>query len=258
MAAALARARVPPPEQDPENGQMSFLEHLEELRARLIRACCAIGVGMLVAFAFIDRIAAFVLAPARAALPPGVQIIYTHPGEGFGFYIEVAMLAGAILAAPAVVYQVWLFIAPGLYTNEKRLVVPFVVLGSAGLVGGAAFGHFVLFPSMMVFFSSFHTAHLVFMPQLDDVFRMYTLTIIGMAVVFQIPTVVFFAARMRVVTAKLLWRNFKYAVLVIFIIAAVATPSTDPWNQLVFAVPMVGLYLASIAIAWAVRPRTND
>jgi sec-independent protein translocase protein TatC len=128
-------------------------------------------------------------------------------------------------------------------------------LASCGLVGGAAFGHYVMFPSMMAFFSSFHTPNLKFMPKLDEVFRMYTITIIGMAIVFQIPTVVFFAARMGVVTARFLWRNVKYAVLIIFIVAAVATPSSDPWNQITFALPMLGLYLLSIAIAWAVAPR---
>lgn len=258
MSAALARQYLPEPEPEediPQAGQMSFLQHLEELRQRILHACWAIAVGMVIAFAFIERIADFVLAPARRVLPEGVDIIYTNPGESFGFYIEVAMLAGIILAAPAVAYQLWLFIAPGLYAKEKRLVVPFVLLASSGLVGGAAFGHYVMFGSMMAFFASFHSPHLRFMPKLDDVFRLYTLTIVGMAIVFQIPTVVFFAARMRVVTARFLWRNIKYAILIIFIVSAVATPSTDPWNQVVFAMPMIGLYLLSIGIAWAVSPR---
>lgn len=262
MSAALAHAYAPEPEQDPDHdlggGRMSFLEHLEELRKRILHACYAIGAGMVVAFAFIERITQFVLAPARRALPPGVDLIYTHPGEGFGFWIEVAMLAGAIFAAPAVVYQVWLFIAPGLYAREKKLVIPFVLLASAGLIGGAAFGHYVLFPSMMAFFSSFHTPQLRFMPKLDDVFRMYVLTIVGMAIVFQIPTVVYFAARMGVVTARFLARNIKYAILITFIVSAVATPSTDPWNQVVFAVPMIGLYIISIAIAWCVQPQSRN
>jgi sec-independent protein translocase protein TatC len=258
MSAALAHAYLPDPDpQDDPKGQMSFLEHLEELRKRILHACYAIAAGMIVAFAFIERITDFVLAPARRALPPGVDIIYTNPGEGFGFWIEVAMLAGTLLAAPAIVYQVWLFIAPGLYAREKKLVVPFVLLASAGMIGGAAFGHYVMYPSMMTFFASFHTPQLRFMPKLDDVFRMYVLTIAGMAIVFQIPTVVYFAARMGVVTARFLWRNLRYAILITFIVSAVATPSTDPWNQVVFALPMIGLYLVSIAIAWAVRPRAT-
>jgi sec-independent protein translocase protein TatC len=261
MSAALAKVYVPPPdEREPErrddhHGTMSFLDHLDELRKRILHACYAIGAGMIVAFFFIDRIAAFVLAPARRALPPGVALVYTRPGEGFGFYIEVAMLAGFVFAAPFVVYQLWLFVAPGLYANERRLVVPFVALGSSGLVGGALFGHYVMFPSMMAFFASFHSRDLVFLPQLDDVFRIYTIVVVGMGVVFQIPTVVFFAARMGVVTARWLWRNVKYAILLIFIAAAVLTPSADPWNQIVFAAPMVALYLVSIGIAWLASPR---
>jgi sec-independent protein translocase protein TatC len=256
MSAALAHAYVPPDEdQDPPGGQMSFLDHLEELRRRILHAVYAIAAGMIVAGAFIERITRFVLAPARRALPPGVDIVYLHPGESFGFYFEVAMLAGVVIAAPAVVYQVWLFIAPGLYAREKRLVIPFVLLATCGLVGGAAFGHYVMFASMMRFLASFHGPDLKFMPRLDDVFRMYTLTIAGMATVFQIPTVVFFAARMGVVTAGFLARHFKYAVLGIFVIAAVVTPSSDPWNQTLFALPMIALYLVSIGIAWAVSPR---
>src|SRR5262249_24205169 len=243
---------------DDDRGQMSFLEHLEELRRRLLHACIAIGVGMVIAFAFIKPIARFVLEPARKALPPGVDIIYLQPGEGFGFYIEVAMLVGTLIAAPAVLYQIWLFIAPGLYAKEKKLVVPFVLLASCGMVGGAAFGHYVMFTSMMKFFASFDGPELKFMPKLDDVFRLYTLTIAGMAIVFQIPTVVFFAARMGVVTAGFLARNIKYAILVIFTVSAFVTPSTDPWDQFVFALPMVALYFISIAIAWAVSPRRAD
>jgi sec-independent protein translocase protein TatC len=257
MSAALARAYTPEP--DPEDdlkGQMSFLDHLEELRKRILHACYAIAIGMVIAFAFIARLTDFVLAPARRALPPGVDIIYVNPGEGFGFWVEVAMLAGALFAAPAIVYQFWLFIAPGLYAREKKMVIPFVLLASAGLIGGAAFGHYVMYPSMMAFFASFHSPQLRFMPRLDDVFRMYVLTIVGMAIVFQIPTVVYFAAKMGVVSARFLWRHIKYAILITFIISAVATPSSDPWNQTVFALPMIGLYLISIGIAWAAAPRT--
>jgi len=258
MSAALAHVYVPPPDHPEDDGRpdgaMSFLDHLEELRRRIVRACLAIGGGMLVAVLFLDRIVAFVLAPAQRALPPDVHLVYTHPGEGFGFKIEVAMLAGAIFAAPLVVYQLWLFIAPALYANEKKLAIPFVLFGSAGAIGGAFFSHYVLFTSMLTFLASFHQpGALLFMPQLDDVWRMYVMMALGMAVVFQIPTVVFFLAKMRVVSARWLWRQFRYAILAIFIIAAAITPSTDPWNQIVFAVPMVALYLLSIVIAWAVN-----
>src|SRR4051812_6288488 len=141
-------------ERDPDNedytifGRASVLDHLEELRKRLVRACMAIAVGMLVAFFFIERIVNFVLAPTRAALPPGSSLIYTQPTEAFSLYIEIAMMAGAILTSPIVVYQLWRFIAPGLRGSDKNLAVPFVALMTVGAIGGAAFGHYIVFPYM--------------------------------------------------------------------------------------------------------------
>src|SRR6266849_7101215 len=136
MSAALAHAYIPPPDDDPNPrlGGMSFLDHLEELRKRLIRSCIAIASGVVVAFFFVDRIVAFVFAPMRKALPPGTTLIYTAPGEAFALYVNIALMAGAILAAPFVMFQVWRFIAPALYSNEKRFAIPFVVMSSAGVL----------------------------------------------------------------------------------------------------------------------------
>jgi sec-independent protein translocase protein TatC len=152
-------------------------------------------------------------------------------------------------------YQVWLFIAPGLYTNEKKFAIPFVFLSTAGFIGGAAFNHYIVFPWMMAFFASFNTPELAFMPRLEDVFDLYTKMLLGMGVVFQMPTIVYFLAKMKLVTARFLVRNIKYAVLIIFIVAAVITPSGDMVTQTIFAAPMVGLYLLSILIAWIVGPK---
>jgi len=237
---------------------MGFLEHLEELRVRIIKSCAAVALGMLIAFVWIDRLVNFVLAPARRMLPAGAHFIYTQPGEAFGLYVEVALLAGALLAAPVVLWQVWQFIAPGLYRREKAFAVPFVALTTGGAVTGAAFNHYVLFPYLIAFFGTFQSSSLLFMPRLEDVFDLYTKMLVGMVVVFQIPTVAFFLARVRLVTAGLLWSNFKYAFLGIFIVAAVLTPTADPWNQAVFAAPMVALYLLSIAIVWAAYPRKTN
>ena len=252
---ALAFQLLPEDDDDERQGAMGFLDHLDELRTRIIRSCVSVAVEMLITFAFIDRIVAFVLAPARRMLPPGTHMVYTQPGEAFGLYVEVAMVAGALLAAPFIMFQVWRFMAPGLYAREKRLAVPFVVLTSTGALAGAAFSHYIFFPSMIAFFGTFHSTDLTFMPRVEDVFDLYTKMLVGMCVVFQIPTLAFFLARMRLVTARFMWRNFQYAFLLIFIIAAVLTPSTDPWNQIVFAAPMVVLYLLSILIVWATRPK---
>lgn len=233
---------------------MGFLDHLDELRKRLIRSCLAIAGGMVVAFAFVDRLGDFVLAPTLKALPDGALII-TRPGEGFAFYLDVALIGGVVLAAPFVMYQVWRFIAPGLYAKEKRFAIPFVVLTTLGAVGGAAFTHYVMFPATFAFFATFHSRLMKFTPRVEDTFELYKMMLLGMVVVFQIPTVVFFLAKMRLVTARFLWRHIKYAILIIFIAAAVLTPSADPWNQTIFAAPMLALYVLSIGIAWAVEPR---
>jgi sec-independent protein translocase protein TatC len=252
-----------PPELDDDEdgaaGKMSFLEHLDELRKRIVQACLGVAVGVLVGFAFINPIVNFILKPTQRVLPAGSRMIYTQPGEAFGLYVQIGLIVGVILAAPWIMYQVWLFIAPGLYANEKKLAVPFVLLSTAGFVGGALFNHYIVFPWMISFFASFNTADLVFLPRLEDVFDLYTKMLIGMGLVFQMPTIVYFLAKMRLVTARFLWRHFKYAILIIFIVAAVITPSGDMITQTIFAAPMVGLYVLSILIAWLVAPkRTID
>jgi len=245
-------------EDEATNGKMGFLEHLDELRTRLIRSCVAIAAGMLVAFAFVDRISDFVLAPTLRMLPAGGSLIMTRPGEGLSFYLDLALIGGVVLAAPFVTYQVWRFIAPGLYGREKRLMIPFIVLTLLGTLSGALFSHYLLFPSMMSFFRTFDSPHMRFMPRVEDTFELYKNVLIGMVAVFQIPTLVFVLARMQLVTARFLRRHIKYAILISFIAAAALTPSPDPWNQAMFAAPMIGLYLISIGIAWIVAPRRQS
>ena len=195
------------------------------------------------------------LAPTLRALPTDTTLIFTRPGELFSFYLDLALIGGIVLAAPFVTYQVWRFIAPGLYAKEKRYAIPFVLLATTGTLGGAAFSHYVLFPAMMGFFQAFALPRIKFVPRVEETFELYKNTLIGMVAVFQIPTLVFFLAKMRLVTARFLWRNIKYAILLIFIAAAALTPSLDPWNQTVFAAPMIVMYLISIGIAWLVRPK---
>jgi sec-independent protein translocase protein TatC len=254
MAATLHRLPGDDEDEDPREARMGFLEHLDELRKRIIRAGIAVGVGMAIAFAFYERLGDFVLRPIIASLPAGSALVYLKPGEGFSFYLNVSLIGGLLLAAPFVMYQVWGFIAPGLYANEKKLVLPFVTLNSLGSIGGAAFSHYVLFPALMAFYGGFSSPRMRFMPGVEESVDLYLKMMLGMVVVFQIPTVVFFLAKMKLVTGRFLWRNFQYAILLIFIIAAVLTPSTDPWNQIVFAAPMIGLYVLSIGIAWLVAP----
>ncbi len=256
--AAFPAFQLPTEDSDGRLFRISVLEQLEQFRKRLIRSAIAVLVGMLVAFTFIQRIVTFVLAPARSMLPAGSRLIYTEPIEAFSLYIDIALIAGAVLASPYVLYQFWLLIAPALYSRQKRFAIPFVALTSVGAVAGAAFSHYIVFPYMIRFFGTFSSADVAFLPRAENTFDLYVKMLLGMIVVFQIPTVVFFLAKMRLVTARFLWRNTKYAILIIFIVSAVVTPSSDPWNQTIFAAPMIALYLLSIGIAWIVTPRRTE
>jgi sec-independent protein translocase protein TatC len=243
--------------EDPEHPsrfQFSVLEQLEHVRKRIINSAIAVAVGVVVAFAVINPIVNFVFKPIRSVLPPGSKLIYTVPGEAFSVYVTIALMAGVVFAAPFIMYQVWRLIAPALYLKEKRFAVWFIVMTTAGFLGGAAFNHYVAFKMLMVFFAQFNSSTLAFMPRLDDVLDMYTRMLLVLGIVFQMPTLVFFLAKMGLVTARFLRQQFKYAFLLIFIIAAVVTPSGDPYNQTILALPMVGLYLLSILIAWIFGP----
>ena len=245
-----------PPEADDElAGRMSFLEHLDELRRRLVISAAALFAGFVVAFAFIGRIFEFIMRPLQQVLPDGGKLVYTEPAEAFLLYMKVAALVGLFLATPVVLLQVWLFVAPGLYANEKRFAIPFVVLATFFFVSGAAFSHFLVFPWAWKFFASFTTDYMLFLPKIASVFSLYVKMLLAMGLVFQLPTVVFFLARVGVVTPRLLARHFKYAVLVIFVVAAVITPGPDIVSQALVAGPMILLYGISIGIAWIFKKR---
>ena len=245
-------------------GDVSILDRLDDFRKRIVRALLAVAGGALVGFVLIDRIVGFVLGPTRRALPVGAKIIYTEPGEAFGLYIQIALIAGVVFAMPFIMHQLWRLIAPIVPPGARRFAIPFVGFTTVGFVAGAAFTHYIAFPYMMAFFASFNTPDLLFMPRLDDVFDLYTKMVLGMAIVFQMPTVVFFLAKLGLITAGFLWRSFQYAFLLIFIAAAVITPTGDMVTQTIFAAPMVALYLLSIGIAWVfgrvtpVQPMNRD
>ncbi len=231
-------------------GDISILDHLDNLRRRLVRSAVAAAVGVLVGFTLINRIVDFILAPTRQSLPSGTQLIYTEPGEAFGLYIQVALIVGVVIALPYIMFQFWRLIAPIVPASARRFTIPFVFFTTLGFLCGLAFTHFIAFPYMMAFFASFNTPDLRFMPKLDDVFSLYTKMLLAMGAIFQMPTVVFFLAKAGLVSARLLWRWFRYAFFLIFVIAAVITPTGDMVTQTIFAAPMVGLYALSIVIAW--------
>jgi len=240
-------------------GGKTLLEHLDEIRKRLVYAAIALALGVLIGFAFINRVFDFLMRPTRQVLPAGSGLVYTDPGEAFSLYIEIALLLGLVIAMPFLLYQVWRLLAPLMPRKGKTLAFAFVLFTTLGFVAGAAFTHYVAFPYMMAFFASFNAPDLVFTPKIDDVFDLYLKMLIGMGAVFQMPTAVFFLAKVGMVTARFLWKSFRYALLLIFIVAAVITPTGDMVTQSIFAAPMVALYLLSIAVAWAVgKPRAAD
>jgi sec-independent protein translocase protein TatC len=228
---------------------MSFLEHLDELRKRLIWSVGALLVGCAIAFLFVGRIENFIFVPLWQLLG-GEQFIYTQGFEPFMITMKVGALAGLMISAPFIIWQLWLFIAPGLYAHEKRFAIPFVMMASLFFFGGAAFSHYIAFPATWMFFLGWQQQYMKFLPNIGQAFSLYVKMLLAFGLIFQMPTVVLFLARMGVVTAGFLARHTKYAILIIFIIAAVISPGTDVVSQTLMAGPMLVLYGLSILIAW--------
>ena len=238
-----------------DSSRMSFLEHLDELRKRLIRCVIGLIVGVAIAFIFINRIFEFVLRPLQQRLPEGGTFITTEGPEYFMLYLKVGLLAGMFVAMPFTLWQLWLFIAPGLYSHEKRYAIPFVFLASLFFFLGAAFAHYVAFPVTWGFFVAFNPSYVEFMPKIGPAFSLYFKMMLACGAVFQMPVLVFALARMGVVTAGFLLRNFKYAVLIIAIAGAVLSPGGDIASQMILSGPMLVLYTISIGVAWAFQKR---
>ena len=246
------------PEELDDDSRMSFLEHLDELRKRLIYCVYALLAGCAVAFFFVGRIQHALWTPLVERLQaqrPDAAFMYTAGFEPFMLTMKIGALAGLMLATPGIMYQLWLFIAPGLYANEKKYAIPFVLFCTIFFALGASFAHLVAFPWAWEWFIGWQTSYMEFRPSIAETFSLYVKMLLGMALVFQMPTLVFFLARMGVVTAGFLARNTKYAVLIIFIIAAVISPGTDVVSQALMAGPMLALYAFSIVVAWVVAPR---
>lgn len=234
---------------------MSFLEHLEELRVRLIRSVIALLVTFMLCWGFAERIFHFIIQPMQWSQVK-FEFIYTAPTEAFMLYMKMAFFAGIFVAAPYLLYQVWAFVAPGLYQHEKRYVVPFIAFGSLFFLIGGGFGHYVLFPMTFQFLGQYAGPEMSFKPKVSEYFDFYAWFLLGLGLIFQLPIAIFIFARIGLVTARLLLAYFKYAVLAAFVISAVITPSGDMVTQTVLAIPIIGLYLLGVLVAWAFgKPR---
>jgi sec-independent protein translocase protein TatC len=243
-----------PPGEEDELPRMGFFEHLEELRKRLIVSLVTVFVTFLIAWAWAPEIFEFLARPIRRVLPPGQDLSYTTLTEPFLMYFRVALLAGTLLASPILLWQLWLFISPALYRREKRWVFPFVFFGVVFFLSGCAFAYYEAFPLVVNFLigigKPFHAVITI-----NEYVSMCTKLILGLGLCFEMPLLVFFLARLGIVSERWLLAKFKYAVLIIFIIAAVITPTPDIATQCVFALPMIGLYLMGIAVAWMFRKK---
>src|SRR5713101_4849508 len=235
---------------------MGFLDHLEELRKRIIYSIVAIVVGFFACWGYAENSYEVMQRPIMEALHSNglsAKLVYLNPTEPFNLYLKVGLMAGLFVASPFVLYQVWLFISPGLYRNEKRYVMPFMFSTVALFLAGGYFGYKLVLPQALVFLIGYGKE---FQPMitLGEYSSLFLTVIIGMGVIFEMPILVFFLALMGIVTAGWMWRNLRYSILGIFVIAAILTPTTDILNMCIFAAPMVALYVLSIAIAWLVHP----
>jgi sec-independent protein translocase protein TatC len=230
---------------------MTFLEHLEDLRKRLFYSVLALFIGFVPGWIFAKDIYKILARPVTQYLPAGTKLAFTGLTAPFMLYMKVAFLASLFVMSPFVFLQLWYFIAPGLYQKEKKYVVPFVLMTTFFFALGAVFGYFIVFPWACRFFLQLGRD---FQPviKVDEYFGFALRVLLGIAVVFELPTLIFFLAKMGLVTARWMIRNFKYAVLVVFVIAAVITPTPDAITQSIVAVPMLALYGLSILIALAV------
>jgi len=237
--------------------RMSLLEHLDELRRRIVRSLLGVGVVFIFCWIVVEEIAQFLARPIYEALPEGTKLAFLGVTDPFILYVKVAALSALFLASPFVMYQIWMFVSPGLYRREKLYALPFVFFGSLFFVAGGAFAYYVAFPFAVEFLLGMGEA---FEPVItvERYFRFLIYVILGWWLMFELPIFIFLLAQMGIVTPRFLMRHFRWAVLLIFVVAAIITPTPDVATQTVFAVPMILLYLLGVAVAAIFGTKRND
>jgi sec-independent protein translocase protein TatC len=227
--------------------KMPFTAHLTELRKRLIISFVAVGVGFAVAYAFSSEIFEWLVKPLIRVLPPGDKLVFTALPEAFFIYLKVSLIAGIVLASPMIFYQLWMFVAPGLYQKEKRLVLPFVVISSLLFAGGALFGYYVVFPTAFRFLVGFSTENIRALPALQQYLTLCLKLLLGFGLIFEFPVLAYFLGRVGIINSRMMAKNRRIAILLIFVVAAILTPP-DVVSQILLAVPLYLLYEISILV----------
>jgi len=236
-----------------ELSRMSLLEHLEELRKRLSWSLLSLAVTFIPCWYFVRPIFAFLQRPIEK-IAPGEKLVFLGLADPFLLYFKVAALAALFLAAPFILYQLWGFIAPGLYKRERYYLAPFLIFGSLFFLGGGAFAYYVAFPMAASFLLGIGEQFKM-MLTVERYFSFLLTMILGLGMMFELPIVILVLSALGVVTPRFLLRHFRWAVLIIFIVAAIITPTPDVVNLCVFALPAIGLYLLGIAAAFVVAPK---
>jgi sec-independent protein translocase protein TatC len=233
----------------PHPDKMTFLEHLEELRERLVRCCIYLAVSFAICWGFREQIFHFMVQPMRKAGFTD-KFIFTGMAESFLLYMKMAFFVGIFVALPFILWEIWGFISPGLYKHEKAWAIPFVGMGSIFFTLGALFGHLFLFPMTFRFLYTFGGQDMQFLPRIGEYWSFYSWFLLGLGLVFQIPVIIFVLARLGLVTPGLLLRGWKFAVLFCFVAAAIITPTPDMVTQTALAAPMIGLYGLGVLVAY--------
>ena len=228
----------------------ALTEHLRELRSCLITSLIAVIIGFAASYGFIRPIGTWFFKPLIEVLPEGSSLIFTSYQEGFFFYLKLALVCGLLLATPVIFYQVWRFIAPGLFKHEKRVLLPFTFLSTICFFCGAAFGYLVVFPPAFRFLVGYSNEFLTSMPAVSEYFSLALRLLIAFGVIFEMPILMVFLAKMGVVSVAFLNKHRKYAILINFIIAAILTPTPDVVNQMMMGIPLLVLYEISVVAVY--------
>jgi sec-independent protein translocase protein TatC len=243
-------------------GQMTFFEHLSELRKRIINSLYAIGIGAFVGVYIAPKVIRFINEPMLKALKEAgfeSKLYYNHPAGALNLVITLGVYIGIVLASPVVLYQLWLFVAPALYKHERSAVTGFLFSTVFLFLAGIAFGYFVTLPYVLKFLVGFQQFGGSVAPLLsiNEYFDLILMILLGLGLVFELPILIFFLTLFGIVTPKFLWKNFRYAILVIAVVAAVITPTPDAQTMLIFMLPMVLLYFVGIGVSAVVVRKRN-